>query len=85
MKVSICEDVTVETEVDVSVDDLLSECWKQIEEAKEGERRTILSVVDSATKILAAVPDSVLQLSPPEARTAVVLRLRKEIERWNSA
>ena len=60
----------------------LKECWSRIEEAKEGQRRAVFGVVDSATKILAAVPDSVLELAPPEAIKEVTRRLEAELQRW---
>lgn len=84
MKVRITEDVTVETEVDVDVQDLLFECWSRIEEFNESGRRAVYGCIDTATKVLAKVPDCVLELAPPDAIDEVIRRLEVELARWKA-
>jgi len=87
MKVRVIEEVTIDKDVNVSVDDLLAECWDRIgkaecDEASEAERRYVLGVVDSALQILSDVPDCVLELAPRVAITEVLRRLDVERKRW---
>lgn len=84
MKVRVCEDVTVDTEVDVDLHDVITEYWLRIESADELPRGA-LSVVDGATRILAAVPDSIIARASPMAVTEAINRLTIELTRWQSA
>ena len=86
MKVTVCTTVDVEAEVDVTLNDCINEWFSTLDmefETVDGpEPRKALPIVDGATKVLAAVPDSVIMAANADARTEVVYRLERLLERW---
>lgn len=87
MRVTMCETVDVETEVDVSINDVLAEFGDRIEQADQAGdlpyRSVYLPLVDFATKLLARIPQKGIGACKDSQRAEVVKRLTAEAERWN--
>ena len=87
----ICETVSVdvETQVDVSIDDVLMEFSRRLETAEMNQelpiRTVFLSLVDFTTKLMAKIPQKGIESCPTPQREAVVDRLKKELQRWEIA
>lgn len=89
VKVQICETVSVdvETSVDVSVDDILSEFSRQLESCDLNHelppyRRIMLPLLDFTTKLLARIPVAAIEKCTEAQRVEVLNRLEKEWSRW---
>ena len=88
MKVQLCETVTVdvETMVDVSIDDVLSEFSRRIETAEINkdlpQKSVFLPLLDFATRMMARIPQAGIDKCSNAQRAEVTKRLRDEIERW---
>lgn len=80
MKVTASVDVVTEVEVDVSIDAILFEFAERIE---GGRLREVGPVVDSMTRMLAAMPNELITSFPEFARKLVHERLLTEAERWS--
>lgn len=81
MQVSVYKEVAVETTVDVDLDDVIAEQFEQLKHAEDFPKRS-LAIVDSTTRILAAIPDAVLENASPEAVSEAIKRLRVQLKRW---
>lgn len=88
MRVTMCQNVDVEAEVDVSIDDVLAEFSQRFDDAeKSGDcphRSVYLPLVDVATRLMACVPSKAITACLDSQRAEVVERLQAEIERWNT-
>ena len=87
MKVTMCQNVDIEAEVEVSVNDVLAEFGKRFEEAQQiGDlpvRSAYLPLVDFATRLMAQIPQQAISRCLDSQRAEVVQRLKAESERWN--
>lgn len=88
MQVRVCESVDIDTMVDVSIDDLLNEFGERIEQAEERKefliRSVFLPLVDTATRLLARIPDKAIGRCKDSQREEVVKRLQAELDRWSA-
>lgn len=86
MKVTTCENIDVEVSVDVSYGDVISEFHAEIRLAQEaGEvrvRSVVLPAIDSATRLLAAIPDASIAQLLPEHLAEIIKRLKTELARY---
>lgn len=90
MKVQLCETVSVdvETEVDVSVNDILMEFSRQLETCTMNDelppyKRLALPLIDFATKMMAEIPDEAITGYKESQRDEVYSRLNAEMIRWH--
>lgn len=90
MKVRLCESVTVdvETDVDVDVNEVLSEFGRRLDESELNQdlppyRALMLPLVDFATKLMAKIPNAAITKCRDDQRAEVVRRLQSELDRWN--
>ena len=85
VRVSTCKTVDIECEVDVDLDDVLTERWREVEEGKAIDRwRLVTGPIDTATRLLASVPESLIEEFPPFAVHEIVRRLKEELERYEN-
>lgn len=87
MRVTVFETVDIQTEVDVSVHDLLVEFSERMDRAEQygavPYQSVYLPLVDFATKLLARIPQKGIGACLDSQRAEVVKRLTAEAERWN--
>lgn len=88
MEVRVCESVDIDTMVDVSIEDLLNEFSDRIEQAEDTKefpiRSVFLPLVDTATKLLARIPDKAIGRCKDSQRAEVANRLQAELVRWSA-
>lgn len=89
MRVTAQKTIDVQIEVDVDLDEVIAEWFGAIElpgDAVDGRGpvRRIYSVLDSATKLLAKVPDAAIDAAPYEANCEMVRRLEAELARYKA-
>jgi hypothetical protein len=85
MKVSVCETVDIETEVDVSLTEVLSECARRAEESHVNHKHRLLGAIDWMTSILAEIPDDVVAALSDSQRSIISQRLTIQAKRYDEA
>lgn len=83
MKIPVVDEVTINTEVEVTFTDICNAFGHEIERAAEdGKRsRTCLQILDHLTKLLALVPDETLANFQQHHRDELAKRLTTELQR----
>ena len=81
MRCIIEKSVDIVAEVDVDVDDVFSELFSRVSD--DAPRRR-MQVLDSCTRILMTVSDSVIRDLPDSAREEMRKRLQEELARYQS-
>ena len=90
MKVQLCETVSVdvETEVDVSINDILMEFSRRLETCKLNNelppyKSLMLPLIDFATQMMAEIPVAAIEQCKESQRVEVRRRLAAELNRWH--
>ena len=85
MRVTAWKNIDVEVEVEVVVEDVLSEFWDRCEAANGEYWRQVCPVLVSVTKILAQVKDETIKAMPEASRKIMCERLMTQAARYDSA
>lgn len=81
MKITVSKNIDVDLEVDVGLEDLLDEFTCMLTEDPVGRRAKIIP--DACTRLLAKIPDELIDQYDERAHAEVRRRLINELARWN--
>ncbi len=81
MRCTIEKSVDIVAEVDVDIDDVFYELFSRV---SDDAPRMRMRVLDSCTRILMTVPDSVIRELPDSAKAEMRKRLQQELDRYQS-
>lgn len=83
IKVRTYKTVEIDCDVEVSIEDVLDEFGRRIDE--DPDKRWLLSTLDWITRMLARVPGEAIEGLPAEGRTILCERLMTEAGRYDPA
>lgn len=85
MKVRTCKTIDLDVEVDVDLNDVITEFFERVDEATEDYWRGVVSALDWMTKIMASITDDTIKAMPESVKEILCERLMRQAGRYNDA